>query len=286
MRLESIFDDIRTGINVLKGHLRTNPQNGDLIYLTLDDIQNDKINLDGQLKYVASSTLRKFYKRNIKSLSYGDYLLYQCKGCFYITRFEEFDKKAIPSEDFIVLDEALQYFNNAIQDKEVYKYLQEQLRDYEEYYSSKKIFIQKISNIYLEVDKITPSKSPSEFPVYKKKFLNTSDIKIKDEKLTLINIIHRINNDNINLFPEFQRAGNLWTPKNQSRLIESILIDFPIPAFYFDCSNDSNWLVIDGLQRLSTIKNFINDDLELEGLEYLKYLNTKKFSQLDKKKSV
>ncbi|OQY43895.1 MAG: hypothetical protein B6240_11565 [Desulfobacteraceae bacterium 4572_87] len=56
-----------------------------------------------------------------------------------------------------------------------------------------------------------------------------------------------------------------------SRLIESILIRFPLPAFYFDASNDEQWLIVDGLQRLSAIRKFVVDKkLKLSGLEYLK----------------
>jgi hypothetical protein len=58
-----------------------------------------------------------------------------------------------------------------------------------------------------------------------------------------------------------------------SRLIESILIRFPLPAFYFDATNDDKWLVVDGLQRLSSIRKFVvekntSENLRLRGLEY------------------
>jgi hypothetical protein len=66
-----------------------------------------------------------------------------------------------------------------------------------------------------------------------------------------------------------------------SRLIESILIRFPLPAFYFDASDEDKWLVVDGLQRLSSIKKFIVDKkLTLHGLEYLKDFNGQKYDKL------
>ena len=74
----------------------------------------------------------------------------------------------------------------------------------------------------------------------------------------------------IKLNPEFQRRMDLWDKGVQSRLIESMLIKIPLPAFYFDGTNEKEWLVVDGLQRLNTLKNFIIDKkLKLTDLEYL-----------------
>jgi hypothetical protein len=66
-----------------------------------------------------------------------------------------------------------------------------------------------------------------------------------------------------------------------SRLIESILLRLPLPVFYFDASDDNRWLIVDGLQRLSTFKRFmIVQDLTLQGLEILTDLNGKTYDQL------
>jgi uncharacterized protein with ParB-like and HNH nuclease domain len=69
-------------------------------------------------------------------------------------------------------------------------------------------------------------------------------------------------------------------------LIESILIRFPLPAFFFDASDDNNWLVVDGLQRLSSIRNFcVEKDpkkrLKLTNLEFLSHLNGETWDTLD-----
>lgn len=104
------------------------------------------------------------------------------------------------------------------------------------------------------------------------------DIKIIVEPRTIDHLVTRLRYDEIDLNTEFQRKGNLWKPEQQSRLIESILLRLPLPAFYFDADDDNKWLVVDGLQRLWCIKNFIinselNDTnqkpLELSGLEIL-----------------
>ena len=81
----------------------------------------------------------------------------------------------------------------------------------------------------------------------------------------------------------FQRKADLWDEEKQSRLIESILIRFPLPAFYFDGTIKNKWLVVDGLQRLSSIRNFvINKTLHLVNLEFLTHLNGFGYDQLDR----
>lgn len=104
------------------------------------------------------------------------------------------------------------------------------------------------------------------------------DIKIIVEPKTIDHLVTRLRYNEIDLNTEFQRKGNLWKPDVQSRLIESILLRLPLPAFYFDAEDENKWLVVDGLQRLWSIKNFIVNSereeegevpLELNGLEIL-----------------
>ena len=107
---------------------------------------------------------------------------------------------------------------------------------------------------------------------------NPKEINIKSKTMSLDNIIKRIRESEIDMAPDFQRKGDLWTPDKQSRLIESMLIKLPLPAFYFDGTEDEKWLVVDGLQRLSAIKNFVVDQsLRLQGLEFLEAVNGKLF---------
>lgn len=106
-------------------------------------------------------------------------------------------------------------------------------------------------------------------------------IDIITKQMILNAIIIRLKNEEIDLKTYFQRASDLWDAKKQSRLIESILIRLPLPAFYFDGSDDSNWLVVDGLQRLSTINNFvIKKNLKLTNLEYLVQFNGSRYDEL------
>ncbi|MBH0022128.1 DUF262 domain-containing protein [Pseudoalteromonas sp. SWXJ133] len=94
------------------------------------------------------------------------------------------------------------------------------------------------------------------------------DVSISNPNLGAI--IERLKYDEIDLMPDFQRSPDLWSKQAQSRLIESILIRLPIPAFYFDALNEDRWQVVDGLQRLSAIVNFVKTKkLALTNLEFL-----------------
>lgn len=94
-------------------------------------------------------------------------------------------------------------------------------------------------------------------------------INITSKQMSLDTLIRRIREGEVDLAPDFQRA-DVWKLKAKSRLIESLLIRIPLPAFYMDATDDEKWLVVDGLQRLSTLKDFvINKTLFLQELEFL-----------------
>jgi hypothetical protein len=108
-----------------------------------------------------------------------------------------------------------------------------------------------------------------------------SKIDIKMDKMTIVSITKRITYGELEFDSEFQRKSGLWNVVQKSQLIESILLKIPLPAFYFDATNDDNWLIIDGLQRISTLKEFVVDkSFILTGMEFLKELNGLKFDKL------
>jgi hypothetical protein len=115
---------------------------------------------------------------------------------------------------------------------------------------------------------------------------NPAEIDITTKQLTIDLLIKRLraNPPEIDLAPAFQRKKDLWTNEQQSQLIESLVIKFPLPAFYFDGTDDNRWLVIDGLQRLCALNNFIVlKKLKLNGLEFLsKRLDGCSYSDLDR----
>lgn len=97
-----------------------------------------------------------------------------------------------------------------------------------------------------------------------------SEIDIQPVQTTLDTLIKRLNHEEIDLQPDFQRNSGLWSTQYKSRLIESLLIRFPLPAFYFDATDDEMWQVVDGLQRLTVVKQFVVDKtFRLKKLEFL-----------------
>lgn len=110
---------------------------------------------------------------------------------------------------------------------------------------------------------------------------NPNDIKVQTQPLTLGDIIERLEYKEIKLHSEFQRLPNLWDDTKKSRLIESVFLRLPIPTFYFDGGNDNKWEVIDGLQRISTLRSFvIHKKLKLQNLQFLKEYNGYTYDEL------
>lgn len=114
---------------------------------------------------------------------------------------------------------------------------------------------------------------------------DTKQTQIVTKPLTIELLKKRLEHEEIDLQPDFQRRAHLWTQEQKSRLIESILLRIPLPMFYFDATNDDRWLVVDGLQRLSTLQHFMVEPdrsarLVLRGLEYLQQFEGKTFDQL------
>lgn len=108
-------------------------------------------------------------------------------------------------------------------------------------------------------------------------------IRVETKPLSVDLLIARLREGEIDLAPDFQRKAGIWSDGAQSRLIESLLIRIPLPAFYMDATDDDHWIVVDGLQRLTTLRRFVlSQDLELTGLEFLKDLNGLRYSQLSR----
>ncbi|MFZ4394119.1 MAG: DUF262 domain-containing protein [Kiritimatiellia bacterium] len=102
---------------------------------------------------------------------------------------------------------------------------------------------------------------------------------IRTDRRTVFEVCRRIEKNVYVLDPEFQREF-IWDEVKQSRLIESAMMRIPLPVFYLAETPDGKIVVVDGLQRLSTFKRFLSDDLRLKGLEYAADLNGKRFKDL------
>lgn len=101
-------------------------------------------------------------------------------------------------------------------------------------------------------------------------------------------LVARVQTGKLKLDPDFQRKYKWDKDGNQrcSRFIESCLMRIPLPACYFAENEDSTHFVIDGVQRITTIQRFFQNEFPLEGLSVYTELEGKRFSELGKYKSV
>ena len=87
----------------------------------------------------------------------------------------------------------------------------------------------------------------------------------------------------INLNPEFQRRDR-WTKPHQSRFIESIIMNVPIPPVFLGEDEYGSYVVLDGRQRLTAVSEFLKNTYSLEKLKVWDDLNGKTFNDLKKLK--
>ena len=106
------------------------------------------------------------------------------------------------------------------------------------------------------------------------------EIRVTTSNFSVRNVLDMIDDGELELAPGFQR-NKVWSLRTRSRLIESILLKIPLPAFYFAQDNDGTMKVVDGLQRLSTVHSFAREEgFTLHGLEYLSGEEGKRFVEL------
>ena len=82
----------------------------------------------------------------------------------------------------------------------------------------------------------------------------------------------------INLRPEYQRRLR-WTNVQKSKLIESLLLNIPVPPVFFYEADAARYEVMDGQQRLNAIRDFFAGDFPLRGLRVLKPLNGLRYTK-------
>ncbi|MBS7565085.1 DUF262 domain-containing protein [Mucilaginibacter sp. Bleaf8] len=106
-------------------------------------------------------------------------------------------------------------------------------------------------------------------------------VKTQSIEYDLETLVKKIEKNIIKLDPEYQRRHR-WDDKTSSRLIESLILNIPIPTIYISQDIDVDaethdeeyrYSVIDGQQRLTSIYNFLKDKYPLAGLDTLEELN-------------
>jgi hypothetical protein len=121
--------------------------------------------------------------------------------------------------------------------------------------------------------------------------IDPDEIPIRDRKvitqpydLSIESLVDQIREDTIFLRPiserpSFQRRY-VWTNKLASRLIESIILNVPIPPCYLSQNEEFELDVIDGQQRLFSIYRFLDNQFPLSNLEVLQELNGLRFHEV------
>ncbi|HRN44055.1 MAG TPA: DUF262 domain-containing protein [Flavobacterium sp.] len=113
-------------------------------------------------------------------------------------------------------------------------------------------------------------------------------VKTQSIEYDIETLIKKLDKNIIKLDPDYQRRHR-WDNKTSSKLIESLILNIPIPIIYISqdvdvdqetFDDDFRYSVIDGQQRLTAIKNFLKGKFTLEGLETLSELNGCSYNDL------
>ena len=104
------------------------------------------------------------------------------------------------------------------------------------------------------------------------------ELMIRADYRTVHGVLRRIDRGTYVMNPDFQRDF-IWPEDKQSKLIESVIMRIPLPVFYMAEDSEGRMIVVDGLQRLSTFKKFVDGELTLR-LPDREELNGKQFSDL------
>ena len=119
----------------------------------------------------------------------------------------------------------------------------------------------------------TPEASWGDYPI--------DSVLIRRDHRTVHEVLRRIEKGSFVMDPEFQREF-IWPEDKQSKLIESVVMRIPLPSLYLAEDDEGRMVVVDGLQRLSTLSRFISGGLRLK-LRDRPELDGKKFSDLSPK---
>jgi len=101
----------------------------------------------------------------------------------------------------------------------------------------------------------------------------------------LRSIVDRIDRGDIDLQPDFQRQ-EVWSLNKKRKLIDTVLRDWSIPPIHLVVTESNQLEVLDGQQRLATVRDFLNDQFSIDANinppdERLSHLHGKFYSQLD-----
>jgi len=144
--------------------------------------------------------------------------------------------------------------------------------------------LEQLSSEFLGFDHEEEAPDEDEAASQEQKPFDPEKIRVDQQMLSLKYIIDLMRGGALDISPDFQRKHVWKEVKRKSLLIESLILRIPIPAFYFYEDENAKFIVIDGQQRLATIREYMDGEFKLSGLEYLgDVCGGKKFGDLDEK---
>lgn len=121
---------------------------------------------------------------------------------------------------------------------------------------------------------------PQQLKLIVERFEKAQDrLVLQQSDLALESLASMVEAEAVDIKPHYQRRDR-WTPDKRSALIESFLLNIPVPPIYLAEDDFGTYSVIDGKQRLTAIRDFMRNDLTLTELETFKQLEGLTFKQL------
>ena len=107
-----------------------------------------------------------------------------------------------------------------------------------------------------------------------------ADIDIREDPQTIYElVIRKWDQEKLIINPGFQR-NYIWKHEQQSLFIESVILNFPLPPLYINKDIKGMYIIVDGRQRITTLRRFLKNEFRLSNLRALPQLNGKNFSDL------
>ena len=129
-----------------------------------------------------------------------------------------------------------------------------------------KVYSQRIE----EMDGIESEDDGSPAAIMDKDPYDPKQIRVDTRPFSIHQINEMMQEGDIDLSPDFQREFVWQDITRKSRLIESLLLRIPLPVFYLAQDEEGRFKVVDGVQRLTVIRDFLANKFRLKNLEYLK----------------
>jgi len=107
-----------------------------------------------------------------------------------------------------------------------------------------------------------------------------TQIRIAKEQSSVFELLRKEKRGQVVLSPDFQRK-DVWDQKHKSELIESVLIGIPVPLIYLFEDENGVRQIIDGKQRITALKLFLENSYALTNLSMLPELSGRKFDEIE-----